>query len=65
MLGWRSVLAICSSRSVMSTKSNALLKSKATKTVCLGDFFWLRPSWMRFVIGRRAVVVDLIGLKPC
>ena len=42
-----------------------MLKSIAMTVVRVGGLRWLNPRAIASVMGRRAVVVDLAGLKPC
>ena len=64
-LGFKGEAEILSRRRVWSTESNALDKSKATTAVRVGGLFWLKPIMAWLMMGRRAVVVDLKGAKPC
>jgi hypothetical protein len=52
-------------RRVWSTESKALERFKATTAIWTGGLFWLNPMMAWLTMGRRAVVVDLKGVKPC
>ena len=45
--------------------SKAFEMSTATMAVRVGSFFSLKPLAAEVTIGRRAVVVERKGLKPC
>ena len=50
---------------VWLTASNALDRSIDAATVRKGGLGWLKPVAILLTIGRRAVVVERLDLKPC
>ena len=53
------------SKTVWFTASKAFARSIDAATVRMGGLGWLKPDAIWWTIGRRAVVVDLLGRKPC
>ena len=63
-LGKVDCVSLCM-RIVMSTVSNALVRSSATSMDLSVGLFWLRPADILWVMSCRAVVVEWFDLKPC
>ena len=64
-MGWRGLLHIFFRSVGWWILSKAFVKSIATAAVRKGGLGWLKPCATAVVSGRRADVVECMGLNPC